>query len=448
MLYDLNWLRAGERQEQSRYTPSKFQLFHFTNNRLIMKTVHKTLLIGLLCLMHAISIHANPKKSAKIETPPHVESPKPTQSNGEKLTIAYIGQDQINPPILPYFLSKPEDDGLQGALLGINDNNTTGRFTGQSYQLKETRLDSDGDAIAAFKQLVAEGNRHIIVNLNSTITASLARLPEAVNVLIYQVGSSDDRLRQEDCSASLIHLLPSRAMRTDALMQYLNKKRWQKIFLVIGPDENDKLYASAVKRSAQRYGLRIVAEKPWQFSIDDRRTPESEIPVFTQGFDYDVLVVADESGLLGDLLPYRTWQPRPVAGTQGLVSTAWHFTHESWGALQLQKRFREQAKRWMTEQDYAAWLAVRSIGESASRVKSTDFDKIKGFMLSREFALAGFKGVPLSFRPWDHQLRQPILLTTDRSLVAVAPIEGFLHQKNELDTLGFDQQDSQCHINN
>ena len=65
-------------------------------------------------------------------------------------------------------------------------------------------------------------------------------------------------------------------------------------------------------------------------------------------------------------------------------------------------------------------------------------------MLSGEFALAGFKGVPLSFRPWDHQLRQPILLTTDRSLVAVAPIEGFLHQKNELDTLGFDQSENKC----
>ena len=60
-------------------------------------------------------------------------------------------------------------------------------------------------------------------------------------------------------------------------------------------------------------------------------------------------------------------------------------------------------------------------------------------MLGGEFALAGFKGVPLSFRLWDGQLRQPVLLATERSLVAVAPIDGFLHQKNALDTLGFDQ---------
>ncbi len=413
-----------------------------------MNSVRKTILLGLLCLMYATGIDANTKKSTRLEKPSLVESPKPIQSIPDKLSIAFLSQEKSYSPVLPYFLSPSGDAGLQGALLGIADNNTTGKFTGQSYQLKTTQLPSDGDVNGAFKQLVAEGIRHFIINLPIENLTSLAKLPEASQVLIYDVGSSDDRLRGEDCSANLLHLLPSRAMRTDALMQYLSKKRWQKIFLVTGSDEADKMYASAVKRSAQRFGVKIVAEKLWQFSIDDHRTPESEIPVFTQGVDYDVLLIADESGIFGDLLPFRTWQARPVAGTQGLVPTAWHFTHESWGALQLQKRFRDQAKRWMSEQDYAAWLAVRAIGESASRVKSTDFDKIKGFMLSGEFALAGFKGVPLSFRPWDHQLRQPVLLSTDRSLVAVAPIEGFLHQKNELDTLGYDQQESQCHINN
>ena len=406
-----------------------------------MKSVCKTLLIGLLCLTLVVSAEAAPKKTAL----PEKEPSKPSPALTANLSVAYLAQDRANPPTLPFFLTQPADTGLQGAQLGIADNNTTGRFTGQSFQLKTGQLAADADATVAFKQRVAEGYRHILVNLPSEAMASLAKLPEASNVLIYDVGSSDDSLRGENCSANLLHLLPSRAMRTDALMQYLNKKRWQKIFLVTGSEEADKQYAAAVKRSAQRFGVKIVAEKPWQHSFEERRTPESDVPVFTQGVDYDVLVVADEAGIFGDLFAYRTWQPRPVAGTQGLVPSAWHFTHEQWGALQLQNRFRDQAKRWMTEKDYAAWLAVRAIGESASRAKSTDFDRIKGFMLGSEFALAGFKGVPLSFRPWDGQLRQPVLLSTDRSLVAVAPIEGFLHQKNELDTLGVDQPESQCH---
>jgi ABC transporter substrate binding protein (PQQ-dependent alcohol dehydrogenase system) len=411
---------------------------HFT------KSVCKTLLIGLLSLTHASNAHANPKKAVHLEKPSPSEPAKQTQTQAATLSIAYLAQDKASAPALPFFLAQPADAGLQGAQLGIADNNTTGRFTGQHYQLKAIPLPAEGDAVSAFKQWAADGIRHIIVNLPAATTAALAKLPEAANVLIYDVGDSDDRLRAENCSANLLHLLPSRAMRADALMQYLNKKRWQKIFLVTGPEEADQQYAAAVKRAAQRFGVKIVAEKPWRHSFEERRTPEAEVPVFTQGMDYDVLVVADEAGIFGDLFEYRTWQPRPVAGTQGLVPSAWHFTHEQWGALQLQNRFREQAKRFMTEQDYAAWLAVRAIGESASRVKSTDFDKIKGFMLGSEFALAGFKGVPLSFRPWDGQLRQPVLLSSERSLVAVAPIVGFLHQRNELDTLGVDQTETQC----
>jgi ABC transporter substrate binding protein (PQQ-dependent alcohol dehydrogenase system) len=411
-----------------------------------MKPACKTLLIGLLCLTHASNTHAGPKKSVHLEKASPLEPAKLSQTQAATLSIAYLAQDKATAPALPFFLAQPADAGLQGALLGIADNNTTGRFTGQSYQLKEIRLPAEADATVTFKQWVANGIRHIIVNLPSATIAALAKLPEASGVLMYDVASSDDRLRADNCSANLLHLLPSRTMRADALMQYLNKKRWQKIFLVTGPEEADQQYAAAVKRAAQRFGIKIVADKPWLHSFEERRTPESDIPVFTQGVDYDVLVVADEAGIFGDLFAFRTWQPRPVAGTQGLAPLAWHFTHEQWGALQLQNRFRELAKRFMTEQDYAAWLAVRAIGESASRVKSTDFDKIKGFMLGSEFALAGFKGVPLSFRPWDGQLRQPVLLSTDRSLVAVAPIEGFLHQRNELDTLGVDQGETQCRM--
>jgi ABC transporter substrate binding protein (PQQ-dependent alcohol dehydrogenase system) len=168
------------------------------------------------------------------------------------------------------------------------------------------------------------------------------------------------------------------------------------------------------------------------------------VPVFTQGEEYDVLVVADEEGAFGDLLAYRTWLPRPVVGTQGLVPTAWHPTHEAWGALQLQSRFRERSGRWMGELDYGAWLAVRAIGEAATRTHSSDFTVLRDYLLSEQFTLAGFKGVPLSFRRWDRQLRQPVLLAQPRSLVAVAPVDGIIHPRNELDTLGYDESESAC----
>lgn len=370
---------------------------------------------------------------------------RPEAARGETLILAYLGQEAETTIARPYFEAEVADRGIQGARLGVLDNNTTGHFTRQRFELTETKLAADGDAEGAFRRLVAEGRRYILVDLAAPVLERIADLSEASEVLIFDLGSRDDELRGEKCRRNVLHLLPSWAMRADALAQYFAKKRWSKWFLAVGPTEEDRRFAAALKRAAKRFGHKIVVEKSWTHTFDDRRTPESEVPVFTQGVDYDILLVADEGGLFGDHLPYRTWLPRPVAGTQALVAVAWHPTLEAWGAIQLQNRFRALAGRAMTEIDYGGWLAVRAIGEAATRTRSLDFASIRQYLSSESFTLAGFKGVPLSFRPWDGQLRQPVLLATERSLVTVAPVEGFLHPKNELDTLGYDEPETQCH---
>ena len=207
----------------------------------------------------------------------------------------------------------------------------------------------------------------------------------------------------------------------------------------------DQQYAKAIKRAAKRFGIEIVTEKKWLHKFDARRTAQSDVPVFTQVDDYDVLIVADEKGSFGEYLDYRSWIPRPVIGTQGLVATSWHRTHEQWGAVQIQNRFKEQAGRWMEEEDYGAYLAIRAIGEASVRTQSNQLLEIKKYLLGDRFTLQGYKGKALSFRSWNGQLRQPVLLAAARSMVSVAPIEGFLHPLTELDTLGFDQAESSCH---
>lgn len=368
-------------------------------------------------------------------------------ASAETLFIAYLGQEreELRPAsanLEPLY----QDIGLRGAELGIEDNNTTGRFTDQSFRLMGVVLKRDEDPAREFYFLLKEGFRHILVNLPAAKLLTLADFPEAKNILLYNVGAYDDRLRGQDCRANVLHTLPSHAMRADALGQYLKKKRWTDWFLVLGSQPQDLRFAEALRRSASRFGIRIVAEKPWTHTYDARRTAESEVAVFTQGVEYDILLVADEAGLFGDYFPYRTWLPRPVAGTQGLIATAWHPAHEQWGAVQLQNRFRQLSGRWMQPEDYAAWLAVRAIGEAATRTQRTDFSAIREYLLSDRLALAGFKGQPLSFRPWDGQLRQPMLLAGERDVVAVAPLEGFLHPYNALDTLGYDERESTCRL--
>lgn len=362
----------------------------------------------------------------------------------QTIKIVYLTQAQNPPSALSNLDPFIQQKGLIGAELAIAENNITGQFTGQKFELSKILVPVDGNITQMFQQSVADDSFFVVTNLPVEPLKLLSKQDIGKQKLFFDASTTDDNLRQTQCQNNILHLLPSRAMRADALAQYMLKKSWKKWFLVTGMTLADKNYAKAIKRAAQRFAVKIVAEKQWTHTYDARRTAQSDVPVFTQVAEYDVLVVADEQGLFGEYLAYRSWIPRPVIGTQGLIATAWHRTHEQWGAVQIQNRFKEKAGRTMEEEDYAAYLAVRAIGEAAVRTHSNQLLAIKKYLLGDEFALQGYKGKPLSFRSWNGQLRQPILLAAARSLVSVAPIEGFLHPSSEMDTLGFDLSESAC----
>jgi len=371
----------------------------------------------------------------------------------QAVKIGWLSQTVNRTEAHAYLDRPPADEGIQGARLGIADNSTTGHFTGQLFQLVERLAPVEGDIAAAFRDLAANNMRLIVTDLAAPELLSVAALPEAASVVIFNTAAPDDRLRGADCRANILHLPPSRAMLADALVQYLVTKNWTGILLVVGRGDADREFAADVRHAAKKFGARIVQEKPWTFIPGARRTDtghfaiQAEVARFTQGISYDVLVVADEQDEFADQLPYRTYDPKLVAGTQGLVPSAWARPHEQWGATQLQERFLRQAKRWMTDRDYTAWTAVRAIGEAATRSKSADPGAISTFLRSDQFELAGYKGARLSFRSWDGQLRQPILLADARSLVSVSPPPGrFLHQFSELDTLGIDKPETKCRL--
>jgi ABC transporter substrate binding protein (PQQ-dependent alcohol dehydrogenase system) len=346
-----------------------------------------------------------------------------------------------------------DNDGLAGAQLAINDNNTTGKFLNQRFSLEDVRLDDKGDAAAAAVALADRGVALVLADLPPDDLLKAADAGRPRGVVFFNVGAIDDRLREEDCRANVIHTAPTRSMLADALAQYLIWKQWRRWFLVVGSHPEDKLYGDALRRAAKRFGARIVQEKVFEDTGGARRTDsgvvqiQRQLPVFTQGAPaYDVLVAADESDVFAAYLPYRTWDPRPVAGSAGLVPTSWHASHDQWGAVQLQERFMKQFSRRMTARDMQAWSAVRMVGESTSRTRSTDPKAMIDFLKGPDFALAAFKGQRLTLRDWNLQLRQPILLTDGRMIVSVSPQEGFQHQFSELDTLGFDRPETQCRL--
>ena len=349
---------------------------------------------------------------------------------------------------------RPENNGIAGARLAINDNNTTGEFLNQRFSLEDVRLNENDDAAAATIALAERGVSLVIADLPADSLLKAADSGRSRDLLFFNAGAIDDRLREEDCRANVIHTAPTRSMLADALAQYLVWKQWRKWLMVVGSHPADKLYGDALRRAAKRFGARIVQEKVFADTGGARRTDsgvvqiQRQVPVFTQGAPaYDVLVAADESEVFASYLPYRTWDPRPVAGSAGLVATSWDGSHDQWGAVQMQERFMKLFLRRMTARDMQAWSAVRMIGESSSRTRSIDPKAMLDFLKGPDFALAAFKGQRLTLRDWNLQLRQPILLSDGRMIVSVSPQEGFLHQVSELDTLGIDRPESKCRLN-
>lgn len=358
--------------------------------------------------------------------------------------IAYL--EETRPPVatLANLEPPPADLGRAGVELGIRDNDSTGKFLQQRFQLHSIQLPVGAPASEWLARLNKTKARLVVANLPAATLETLLKQPGQEGVLWFNAGAADDALRQSRCRPNLLHTLPGRAMQADALAQYLVARRWKKWFLVTGPQPEDAAYAAAVRRAAKRFGGQIVGEKAWRYSHDARRTAQAEVPTFTQVTEHDVMIVADERGDFGEYFPYRTWLPRPVAGTQGLVATGWHASAEQWGAVQLQNRFRAYAKRPMQAADYAGWAAVRSVGEAAARTQSGDAKVLRDYIRSPEFELAAFKGRSLSYRAWNGELRQPMLIAQPRALVSLSPQEGFLHPSSDLDTLGFDAPEVKC----
>ena len=371
-----------------------------------------------------------------------------------KVEVLYLGQESSIKKPLSLVEQVVEEGGLGGIKLAMNDNATTGAFIGHQYHLNTLVLAEEFTTQQIVDAVNKTDEPYIIADLPAqqllSVVDNISALPER---LFFNVRDKSVVLREKNCRSHVLHMIPDRAMLADALAQYLLTKRWTKWLLIEGKEENDRAFADAIEAAAKKFKTKIVSRETWRFEYGGRLvdsghvSAKQEVPLMTQGEgkDYDVIVVADEGDNFGEYIPYQSFLPRPVVGTQGLIATSWHRVNELWGATQIQRRFSKLADgRYMTEGDYAAWAAGRSIGEAVTRLNSVNLTEVRSHLLSDKFGLAAFKGVALNFRNWNGQLRQPVLLAAPKMLVSVSPQPGFLHQFNPLDTLGLDKSQTEC----
>jgi len=358
--------------------------------------------------------------------------------------ILYLEQKIQRPPVLSNVIKTPEDLGIQGAKIAVKDSNKTAKFLNQKYNLIEKISSDKKELLSSLEKFISEKNSFVLLKVEDGFLKELIQNPLFKQAIFFNIANKNSDFRQNVCQNNLLHTIASNAMLYDGLVQFLIKRDFKDIFLISGTKEKDLQITKDIKRAVKKFNAKIVKEKQWVYDADIRRKAADELPVFTQASDYDVIVTADNYGDFGEFMYFNSWLPRPVAGTQGLTPKTWHKVIEQWGAAQMQKRFEKFASRWMEDEDFAAWVAIRTIVTSLQKTKSKDMKTTLDYIYSKDFELGAYKGRKLSYRDFNGQIRMPVALIQPRALVSTSPQDGFLHPTNDLDTLGIAAYKVEC----
>jgi ABC transporter substrate binding protein (PQQ-dependent alcohol dehydrogenase system) len=337
------------------------------------------------------------------------------------------------------YLGHPGGPAVDGLAVALNESRLQLEAAGAQWVLTTIQAASAEAARAAAQQAEKAGAAVVLTDLPLSATLAVA---DAVKLPVFNVAEAADALRQADCRRKLWHLPPSERMRADALAQTLAAQRWTQVLLLAGPSADDAPRVAAAAAAIKRYGLKLVDTRAFKLSADPRERDLANPLLLTGRASYDVVWVVDRAGEFARALPYRTALPRPVVGDGGLAALAWHAQFERFGAPQVSRRFAKAHQRPMTAHDWASWLAGRALVAAAVAAPNGPLPALHKALAEAD--LDGSKGVNLSFRPWDGQLRQPLLLSDGQGVVGVAPADGVLHPKNVLDTLGADAAEKLC----
>ena len=368
-------------------------------------------------------------------------------ADAAQITLGYLSWEDDPRYTEQRFLARlpgqPWGRPLDGVKVALRDGRFSGQAVGVEYRLIDAQVEELGEVPAALARLADEGANFILLDLPADGVRSAVAASDGRELLLFNISALDDSLRGEHCAANLLHTAPSQRMLMDALGQYLVSKKWRELLVLDGTQPVDQPLIASFDAAVKRYKLDVEERREFVLGSDPRQRGRNNIALLTKG-DYEVAVVLDALGEFARDVPYQTLEPRPVVGSAGLVPDWWHWSWERNGAPQLNKRFLKRAKRHMSGYDWSGWVVGKAIVEASLRVKSGDFAALREHILGDQLVIDGFKGGRMSFRAWNGQLRQPIFLTAGNWVAARAPIEGFLHAVDDLDTLGANERDHRC----
>jgi ABC-type branched-subunit amino acid transport system substrate-binding protein len=332
----------------------------------------------------------------------------------------------------------PERRALaDGAALGFDDANALVTMFGRSLKLvTETATDAAAAGTAA-RALIRQGAIALVGGVGPHADA-LRDVAAAERRLFFNAGAPDDALRGARCEGHSFHLVPSVSMSVDALTQWLAGPRKQRRWAMVSDGSlRGREIEAAVHRAAKSLGASLSEDAKAAditlLAVDSAahrdtagRLRSAGTPFAGIGVDPGVDAGAGEAG--------------------GFWVVGWHHELERFSARELNRKFRRRFSAGLDETSWAAWTALKLIGEAVVRGNATDAAGVRAY-LGTAPPFDGHKGAALTFRPWDQQLRQPVYIIGPRGAQGAGqgPFEVLAQApRDDLDAIGIGQSETRC----
>lgn len=318
---------------------------------------------------------------------------------------------------------------LRGARLGAQDAGRAARLLDRSFELLEETAETPDEAVRGAERLVDRGAAAVVGGVGDEACAVLMEAADRLGVPFLNVGSDADRFRGEACSPSTFHVQASETMYLDATVHWLVRRARQGLVNFIG--QRQELWRWHVVYEGTSQGRRLHdraratleragGELLGSTEIDpEQGDPAGALREALAGDPWAVLGIVKGERLRGLLEAHREDGSTadvalPFADAlryeDGVSPAAfwpslWHSGLFRYGARELNNRYREAFDRPMGPQGWANWTAVKLLGDL---LVSPPREEGRGLVerLEEEVAFDGYKGPPLSFRPWNHQMGQ------------------------------------------
>lgn len=313
---------------------------------------------------------------------------------------------------------------LRGAKLGITEADSLAQMFGKKIDLVLPPVPGPERLATVASRLMKEGVSVLVGGGDDRAAEALREVAREGKAIFLNVGSASDRLRTELCDRHTFHLHASVEMHVGAAGFWLiEEKRLRRWALLTESDEVQRsVVALANGRGATVVGAQAVSgTTDWRPALERLRAAKPEalwiglraehVPGFLQQYG--------RAGLAGELVgitPDAIGLPKVDRATpSGVWPVMWHHTFEKYSARELNARYRRRFGEGLDGASWSAWAALKLVGEAMLRAGTTPQAILE--YLESEPSFDGHKGRPLTFRKWDHQLRQPMYLAQAKKAI-------------------------------